>query len=405
VARLLLMPEVATGGEEAVLLAWPVAEQVPFAALDTIATVETEKAVVDVPADAGGVILKTLVAEGAHVAVGDPIAVLGELGERVPELSSLIADVQESGSPPVAGPPFPASAGDSQRGRVFSSPLARRMAKEAGLVLAELRPTGPGGRVVRRDVLQALSAAASAVTSASGPGANLRSPAEADFTDLPHSPMRRAIARRLTQSVQEAPQFTVHAAVRVDKLLRVRAELNSAPRPAKISLNDLVVAAVAKAHRIVPEMNVVWLPDATRLFAAVDVALAVATERGLLTPVLREADRMSVSQIAVATADLVTRARAGTLRQSELEGGSISVSNLGGYGVEAFTAVLNPPQAAILAVGQTRKAAVVVNDAVTVASVMNVSLSVDHRPVDGAVAARWMSAFVALVEEPVNILA
>jgi pyruvate dehydrogenase E2 component (dihydrolipoamide acetyltransferase) len=216
--------------------------------------------------------------------------------------------------------------------------------------------------------------------------------------------MRRAIATRLAESNREAPHFTVRGTARVDELLALRAKLNAGGGP-RISVNDLVVAAVARTHAELPEMNVVWTPDAVRRFATVDVGVAVATERGLVTPVLRGVESRTVSSIARANADVADRARAGTLRQDELEGGSITVSNLGGYGTEEFTAVLNPPQAAILAVGAARKEAVVDGDELAVATVLRVTLTVDHRPVDGAVAARWMAAFLALVEDPLRILA
>jgi pyruvate dehydrogenase E2 component (dihydrolipoamide acetyltransferase) len=216
--------------------------------------------------------------------------------------------------------------------------------------------------------------------------------------------MRRAIATRLTRSVQEAPVFTIRGSARVDRLLALRTELNAAT-DAKISVNDLVVAAAARAHGAVPEMNVVWLPDAVRRFDEVDIAVAVATDQGLVTPVVRGVQALTVTALAHRSADLVTRARAGTLRQAELEGGTLTVTNLGVFGTEDFTAVINPPQAAILAVGAARPEAVVTDGEIGVATVLRVTLSVDHRPVDGATAARWMSAFLGLLEAPLRILA
>ncbi|HEY6744747.1 MAG TPA: dihydrolipoamide acetyltransferase family protein [Mycobacteriales bacterium] len=224
------------------------------------------------------------------------------------------------------------------------------------------------------------------------------------YEDVPHSRMRRAIASRLAESNREAPDFAIRGSARVDDLLALRAQLN-AGGGTRISVNDLVVAAVARTHAQLPEMNVVWTPDAVRRFRAVDVGVAVATDRGLVTPVLRGAESLTVSAIARATADFAERARAGTLRPDELDGGSITVSNLGGYGVEDFTAVLNPPQAAILAVGAARKQAVVTGDELGIATVLRVTLTVDHRPVDGTLAARWMAAFLALLEAPLRILA
>jgi pyruvate dehydrogenase E2 component (dihydrolipoamide acetyltransferase) len=216
--------------------------------------------------------------------------------------------------------------------------------------------------------------------------------------------MRRTIAARLTQSSQEAPHFTVRGTARVDRLLRLRAKLNGAGS-VKISINDLVVTAAARAQRAVPAMNVIWLPDAVRQFSAVDISVAVATERGLVTPVLRGVDRMTVSAVAAATGDLVARARSGRLRQEELEGGALTVTNLGVYGTEDFSAIINPPQAAILAVGAARQEPLVRKGKLSVGTVLKVTLSVDHRPVDGAVAAQWMAAFLALIEDPLQILA
>jgi len=221
---------------------------------------------------------------------------------------------------------------------------------------------------------------------------------------VPHTRMRRAIAGRLAESNRDAPHFAIRGTARVDDLLALRAQLNSGDGQ-RITVNDLVVAAVARTHARLPEMNVVWTPDAVRRYAAVDVGIAVATDRGLVTPVLRGVESRTVSAIARDAADLTGRARAGALRQDELEGGTITVSNLGGYGTEEFTAVLNPPHAAILAVGAARKEAVVDGDALAVATVLHVTLTVDHRPVDGALAARWMAAFIALLEAPLRILA
>jgi pyruvate dehydrogenase E2 component (dihydrolipoamide acetyltransferase) len=288
----------------------------------------------------------------------------------------------------------------------MSSPLARRLVREHGLRLEDLTGTGPGGRIVRDDVRRAVAAREHAnASSPAEPEGRPRHPERtAGWEDVPHTRMRRAIAGRLAESNREAPHFAIRGTARVDDLLALRAQLNSGDGQ-RISVNDLVVAAVARSHARLPEMNVVWTPDAVRRYAAVDVGIAVATERGLVTPVLRAVETRTVSSIARDAADLTERARAGALRQDELEGGTITVSNLGGYGVEEFTAVLNPPQAAILAVGAARKEAVVDGDALAVATVLHVTLTVDHRPVDGALAARWMAAFIALLEDPLRILA
>jgi pyruvate dehydrogenase E2 component (dihydrolipoamide acetyltransferase) len=216
--------------------------------------------------------------------------------------------------------------------------------------------------------------------------------------------MRRAIAARLAQSARDAPHFYVRGTARVDQLLKLRGRLND-HGSARISINDLVVLAAARAHVLAPAMNVIWTPDAVRSFSGVDISVAVSTDRGLVTPVLRGVEQMTLSGVAAASSDLVDRARSGRLQQAELEGGTLTVTNLGGYGVEDFAAIINPPQSAILAVGAAREQPVVSRGRLKVGTVMSVTLAVDHRPIDGVVAAQWMAAFLSLLEEPVRILA
>jgi pyruvate dehydrogenase E2 component (dihydrolipoamide acetyltransferase) len=215
--------------------------------------------------------------------------------------------------------------------------------------------------------------------------------------------MRRAIARRLTESKQTIPHFTVRASVRVDALLDLRAQLSDVGT--RVSVNDLLAKAVGRAHVAVPRMNAIWTPDATRTFSSVDVAVAVSTPTGLVTPVLRGVERTPISRLAATSADLVERARAGRLRQDELEGGALTVSNLGMFGTEEFSAIINPPQSAILAVGAARKEPVVdAQGQVAVATILRVTLSADHRVIDGALAAEWMQSLVAALERPVQLL-
>ena len=416
-ARLLRMPEVAANAVEAVLSGWPVPENTPYSADDAIATVETEKAVVDVPADADGVILKALVCAGAEVQVGDPIAVLGDPGEMVDDLDALLAELGVSSDGVAPKSPVPqtpvAASGSADAGgagagageRVFSSPLARRLAREAGLSVLDLTGTGPNGRIVRRDVQLAIEANAAAGDESRPQRADDAAAATSvSYHDVPHTRMRRTIAARLTQSVREAPHFYLRGTARVDRLLRLRGRLNDGGA-VKVSVNDLVIMAAARAHLLVPAMNVIWTPDAVRSFSTVDLSLAVATPSGLVTPVLRGVDGLTVSAVAAATSDMIGRARSGRLRQDELEGGTLTITNLGVYGTEDFTAIINPPQAAILAVGAARQEPVLRKGRLAVGTVMRFTLSVDHRPVDGAVAAQWMTAFVSLLERPVRILA
>jgi pyruvate dehydrogenase E2 component (dihydrolipoamide acetyltransferase) len=432
-ASLLLMPEVATGDGDAVLSSWVVKVGMPFNSADTIAVIETAKAAVDLEAESDGVILATLVPEGAEVRVGEPIALLGAAGEAVADVDQVLAELRVTdgvvGTPPpgaltpdqdpagtsiagVADGSGPVAVADSEVQRIFASPLARKLAREAGLTLAELVGTGPDGRIVRDDVRAALTRREGAApTPSSAPVPSKRTPnpeavevARADgYTEVPHSRLRRAIARRLTESVTTAPHFFVSGVANVDRLLALRAEIN-ATTGVKVSVNDLVVKAVAHAHTQVPAMNVVWGADAVRRFASVDIALAVATENGLVTPVVRGVERLGVATVATATLDLVDRARTGRLQQHELEGGTISVTNLGMYGTREFSAIINPPQASILAVGAAVQEPVVTDGRIEVASVMRLTLSVDHRPVDGATAATWMRALVDVLEHPLALL-
>jgi pyruvate dehydrogenase E2 component (dihydrolipoamide acetyltransferase) len=433
-ARVLRMPGVAADATEAVLSEWLVEESGDFAAADAIATVETEKAAVDVEADAAGRVLKTLVPPGAQVEVGDPIAVLGEPGEQVDDLDALLASLgvapatdvvvperrdvpsdPESAAPlaeevEMPATPDPRPAGPAGNGRVFASPLARKIARDAGLTVEDISGSGPRGRILRRDVDSAVAARGTAPASDGplveegtlAPVAGPRPPAA--YEEIPHSRMRLATARRLVESKQQAPHFYVRATVRAEALLALRAEINE-DAATRVSVNDLVVKAVAAAHRRVPDMNVTWTPDAVRRYATVDVAVAVATDRGLMTPVVRDVESLTATALAASVRDLVERARGGLLKQGDLDGGSIAVTNLGMYGVEEFAAIINPPQAAILAVGAARDEPVVENDAVVPGKVITVTLSVDHRPVDGVLAAQWMAVLVGLLEHPVRLLA
>ena len=394
-AHLLHMPEIAANATGAVLQDWSVAERAGFAAGEALATVETDKAIVEIEAEADGVILEWLVPAGAQVEVGAPIAVLGDPGEKVDDVGALRAALG------VAADRVPPATGE----RVFASPLARKLAREAGLSVDEISGSGPAGRIVRRDVEAAVAQRTAAVPLAPAPPAPAPSaPAPAPYTEVPHTRTRRVIATRLTESKQTVPHFYLRATVDAGRLLSLRAELNEGAEQ-RVSVTDLVVKAVARAHTLVPELNVTWSEEAVHRYAAVDIGIAVATDRGVLTPVLRGVDTMPVTAVARAAADLAERARAGRSRQEELAGGSVTVTNLGMFGTEEFAAIINPPQAAILAVGAVRDEPVVREGTLCAGQVMRVTLSVDHRPVDGVVAARWLRELVSLMERPLRILA
>lgn len=427
---ILRMPEVAANTLEAIVANWNVDLRAAYSAGDALVTVETEKAVVDVEAETDGVLLRFLVDEGTQVEVGTPIAVWGTTGESEADVDALLAQlgiggdtVRGSDEPEAAtsatsatpGGDLPeatvAAAGPvSENGhRIFASPLARKLARERGIDLADVTGTGPRGRIRRRDLDQVTTTAPTEPLTperAPAPTPVASAPAAtsgAEYEDVPNSRIRQAIARRLTESKQAAPHFYLRGSAHVDDLLTLRKQINQAGT-VKVSVNDLLVKAVARAHILVPGLNVQWNGDSIRHFRQVDVAIAVATENGLVTPVVRGVERLSVSQLATTTQELVTRVKDRRLQQSELEGGSISVSNLGMYGTEEFAAIINPPQASILAVGAARKEAVVVDDELTVGTVLRVTLAVDHRPVDGATAAEWMAAFLQLLKNPLQIL-
>ncbi|MGW5648052.1 dihydrolipoamide acetyltransferase family protein [Saccharopolyspora sp. NPDC003752] len=414
-AELLRVPEVAADTAEVVLSTWQLTEGAAFAEGDALVAVETDKAEVEISADSAGVLLKTLYEPGSEVAVGAAIAVLGAAGEHVADVDALLAElgvaVARSAETKQAvrreipeSRPAPAQSAD-RGGRIFASPLARRQARDAGLDLAELTGTGPGGRIVRRDIEAAIAARRQEQPETSPQQAESSQPAPHSdaYEDVPHSRMRRAIAARLTESKQTTPHFYLRARIQVEALLALREQVNSTG-PVRVSVNDLLIKAVAKAHAAVPEMNAIWLPDAIRRFHHVDVSVAVATGGGLVTPVLRGVEDMSVSAIAGRMREYVDRAKNGGLRPEELQGGSITISNLGMFGVAEFDAIINPPQAAILAVGAVREEAVVRDGEVVPAEVIDVVLSVDHRPADGALAAKWLDAFTKTVENPLQIL-
>jgi pyruvate dehydrogenase E2 component (dihydrolipoamide acetyltransferase) len=448
-AAVVRMPSVLAGATEAALARWLVAPGDTVTAGTPIAEIETEKAVVEYAAEAGGVIGRLVLREGDSGEIGDPIAVLVAPGETdadidaalggAPARASSVADPAPAAPAPAPAPaPAEPPGANGHRaaggGRVFASPIVRKLAGERGIDLTALAGTGPHGRITRRDLAAFL--AGGAVAPAAGPGAGPPSwpaagqaagqaeqpavrdepspppgrDAPAGGTLVPHTPMRRAIARRLAESKATVPHFYLTAEPVVDELLALRARVNESvfpgkPAPVKVSVNDFVIAAVAAAFRDVPEANVTWSDEGLVTYRSVDIAIAVATDGGLVTPVLRGVEGMKLSAIAREAADLARRARERRLRQHELEGGAFAVSNLGMYGTAGFSAIINPPQSAILAVGAARQQPVAVDGALSVATVMRCTLSVDHRAIDGALAARWLAAFTARLENPLGTLA
>jgi pyruvate dehydrogenase E2 component (dihydrolipoamide acetyltransferase) len=456
-AELLRMPEVAAGADTATLCDWLVRENQPYLASDVLATIETDKAVVDFTADADGVLLRVLVSAGTEAQVGAPIALIARAGETVEDVDAVLVslavmaplaatpsvsptttpEVPKASAPPASVAPiadpgerFVVVSGQGQNGKSFASPLARRLAHDAGIATESITGTGPNGRIVRRDVELAIAtqqlsglpahppplqpnelvayppvtALPSTVTEAKPDRNEAESLAAGDFTDAPHSRVRRAIAQHLTKSKQTIPHFYLRGSAQVDDLLELRARLNETSQ-VKISINDFVIKAAACAHQLVPAMNVIWTEDYVRKMPTVDLGAAVATATGLVTPVLRDVERMPINVVAATTRDFVERAREGRLHQHELEGGSSTVTNLGMYGTEEFAAIINPPQSSILAVGAVRKEPIVTERGnVRPRSVIRVTLSVDHRPIDGATAAQWMQIFLEVLEQPFRLL-
>lgn len=426
-ATTIRMPEVLANVTEAAIQKWLVAPGDTVAVGQPFAEIETEKAVVEYTAETAGTVLQLLIGEGDAVDVGAPIAIVGEAGEVAPASPAAPAPAEAApagasvvGAPsdagaaaPAAPAPEPAATPSAttadSAGRRFVSPLVRRLARDHGLSLDGVVGSGPDGRIVRRDVQALLAAGPSVGSSApaasvSRPTAPPAAPAGLEPELIPTSRMRKTIARRLTESKSTVPHFYLTADCRVDRLLELRREINTIDG-VKISVNDLVVKAVGAAFVDVPEANTTWTDEGMLRHRTADIAIAVSLDDGLVTPVVRGVESLTVTALSAAITDLATRARAGGLKQHEIEGGSFAVSNLGMFGTQSFSAIINPPQAGILAVGAARPAPVVVNGALEVGTVMTVTLSADHRVLDGALAARWLAAFVTRIENPVTILA
>ncbi len=410
-ATLICMPEVAANATQVTLQTWIKKEGEVVAVGDCLAEIETDKAIVEFNADRAGVMGPTLIQAGQEVEVGSPIGVLLDVGETSVNVSALLAKTGDnasvtqlpnpSTSEPAAPPTLLSGSKVTPSHRVFVSPLARRLAKQRGIDLNTLIGSGPNGRIVKRDIEAGSAVVVSSPVMAQP---STVSPSTlGDYTEVPHSGMRRTIARRLTESKSTIPHFYLSVDCRMDRLMSLRSEINTA-MPRKISVNDFIVRAVAVALREVPQANVGWTENAMRQFTQADIAIAVSTDFGLITPIVRAADRKSLSMISQEIADLAERARASQLRPDEYQGGSFSVSNLGMFGVSEFSAIINPPQAAILAVGMTQQVPVVEDGAVKIASVMRCTLSVDHRAIDGALAAQWLAAFKRLLENPLSML-
>jgi len=447
-ASVVRMPSVLAGASEAAIASWLVAPGDSVAVGQPLAEIETEKALVEYAAEEAGVVGRLLLGVGDTGEIGDPIAVLVADGETDADIDAALGSeapapaaapaASATPAPQAAAAPAVASASDAKPagtwsmghrppksavdvtsttnghqptapergGRIFASPLVRKIAGERGIDLAAIAGTGPNGRIVRRDLEQFLAARPERVKPEP-----VQAPALAPTSTsvvagdrlIPHTPMRRAIARRLTESKATTPHFYMVTECVVDELLELRKRINESS-PVKISVNDFVVMAAGAAFRDVPEANVTWTDEGMLEHGSVDISIAVATEGGLVTPVLRGVDGKRLSDIARESQDLARRARERRLRQDELEGGTFSISNLGMYGTLEFSGIINPPQSGLLAVGAAKQQPVVTDGAVTVAAVMRCTLSIDHRALDGALAARWLAAFTTRLEHPLGTI-
>ncbi|EGP47022.1 pyruvate dehydrogenase complex dihydrolipoamide acetyltransferase [Achromobacter insuavis] len=426
-AHLIKLPSVAADADVGTLHQWLKQEGDTVAVGDALAEIETEKAIVEINAEHAGVLGRIVVQAGpASVPINTVIGVLLAPGEDAAAIDQALAENGTQAAKPAApaataqaatAPATTANAASTAAlaaaapaasashntatdapapgTRRFASPLARRLAAQWQVNLLEVQGTGPRGRIVRRDV----EAARDRAPVAAAPSDN-----RAAARRVPHSGMRRAIARRLTESKQQVPHFYLTVDCRMDALLALRAQANQGGA-VKLSVNDFIVRAAALALREVPEVNASWQDDAIEFHAGADISVAVATDGGLVTPIVRDADVKPLSAIAGEIVELAGRAKVNRLKPEEFTGGSLTVSNLGMYGIKQFAAIINPPQAAILAVGAAERRPVVDdNGDLKAATVMTVTLSADHRVVDGAVGARWLAAFRTLIENPVRIL-
>ncbi len=420
----ILMPALSPTMTEGTLARWLKKEGDSIRAGDVIAEIETDKATMEVEAVDEGVLGKILVADGTEaVKVNEAIAVLVAPGEAVPGGAAPAKPVAAMPAPaaPAAVPIAPMAllaaaqpAGDDAAARVFASPLARRMALQAGLDLGGVSGSGPGGRIVKADVEVALARGKAPDKAAAAPPPRVTAPAPTAVgapahTAVPHTSIRKVIARRLSESKQTIPHFYVTMDFEIDGLLKLRAELNAkspkeGPAAFKLSVNDLVIKAVAVALRRYPQVNASWTDDAMLEYADVDIAVAVATPTGLITPIIRKADLKGLAAISNEMKDLAARAKAGKLKPEEFQGGGFSISNMGMYGVREFSAIINPPQAGILAVAAGEPRPVVRDGALAIATVMTCTLSVDHRVIDGALAAEFMQGLKGIIQDPLSLM-
>lgn len=431
----ILMPALSPTMTEGKLAKWHVKEGDSVKSGQVICEIETDKATMEVEAVDEGKVGRIVVAEGAEgVKVNAVIAVLLEEGEKevpkdaaapaaappaakpAPSAAPAAAPAPAASGPGTAAAPAAQAAGASGGTRIFASPLAKRIAAEKGLDLSRIKGSGPNGRIVKADVESAKPGAAPAKPAAAPAAAPAARPAPAAGAQpvfvapgdsrVPHTSIRKVIARRMLESKQTVPHFYLTVDLEIDALLAARQAINAVAekKGTKVSVNDMVIKACAKALRDHPECNASWTEDEMIQYGAVDISVAVATDRGLITPIVRNADMKGLAQIATEMKDLAARAKIGKLKLEEFQGGGFTISNLGMFGIQTFSAIINPPQAMILAVGAGEERAVVRKGHVVARNMMSCTLAVDHRVVDGAMGAQFLQTLRAYVEQPASML-
>jgi pyruvate dehydrogenase E2 component (dihydrolipoamide acetyltransferase) len=432
------MPALSPTMEEGTLAKWHVKVGDSVKSGDVIAEIETDKATMEVEAVDEGVVDALLVAEGTEeVKVNTPIARLKGEGEapaaktprpsdvaQQPPLPQEVAQKEKSvtpaktlSTPPRAGTPQNGAGGAAPvkavgDHRILASPLAKRLAARSGVDLATVKGSGPHGRIIRRDLEGVTTSPAASAPAAAGAAPQAARSLEqmgiaaGSYDLIPLDGMKKTVARRMTESFRDVPHFPLTIDTEIDALLAARASINAMleGEGAKVSVNDMVIKAAAAALRRVPAANASYTPEGIALHHHADIAVAVAVEGGLITPIIRAAETKGVAQIAAEMKDLAERARARKLKPEEFQGGTFSISNLGMFGIRSFASIINQPQGAILSVGAGEKHPVVRGDALAIATVMTVTLTCDHRVVDGAIGARWLNAFKAMIENPISMI-
>ena len=415
----ILMPALSPTMTDGKLAKWFKAEGDQVAAGDILAEIETDKATMEMEAVDDGVLGKIVIAEGTEgVAINSLVAVMLEEGEDVSaaDAAASTAPAPQATPPEEAAPaaqPAPQAALVEKGERIFASPLAKRMASDAGIDVAVISGSGPHGRIVKSDIEAAMAGGAQAAPAAAQAPSGVPSlpaiiPSMGSYTEIPNSSARKIIAERLTASSRDIPSYMVTVDCEIDRLLEMRKDLNGrspdGENAYKISVNDFIIRAIALAMRKVPGVNTSWTEAAIQQYDDIDVSVAVATEDGLITPIIRSADQKGLAKISIEMKDLALRARDNKLMPEEFQGGGFTVSNLGMYGAKEFTSIINPPQSCILSVGAGEQRAVVKDGALSIATVMTCTLASDHRTVDGALSAQFLQAFKAMVEDPLTML-